>query len=47
MSRGIYTERLATCLDLAVLFAACIEAIGLRPVIVLIRDSVAELYETP
>jgi hypothetical protein len=34
----IYTEKLATCLDLAVLFAACIEAIGLRPVIVLIRD---------
>jgi hypothetical protein len=34
----IYTEKLATCLDLAVLFATCIEAIGLRPVIVLIRD---------
>ena len=34
----IVSERLATCLDLAVLFAACIEAIGLRPVIVLIRD---------
>ena len=34
----IVSERLATCLDLAVLFAACIEAIGLRPVIVLTRD---------
>jgi very-short-patch-repair endonuclease len=34
----ILTEKLATCLDLAVLFAACIEAIGIRPVIVLIRD---------
>lgn len=34
----ILAEKLATCLDLAVLFAACIEAIGLRPVIVVIRD---------
>ena len=36
--RQIVAERLATCLDLTVLFAACIEAIGLRPVIVLVRD---------
>ncbi|MGD0108093.1 MAG: DUF4011 domain-containing protein [Rhodopila sp.] len=34
----IRSEKLATCLDLAVLFAAAIEAIGLRPVIVLVRD---------
>jgi hypothetical protein len=34
----LLSERLATCLDLAVLFAAAIEAIGLRPVIVLVRD---------
>lgn len=34
----LLSEKLATCLDLAVLFAATIEAIGLRPVIVLIRD---------
>ncbi|MBS0986240.1 DUF3320 domain-containing protein [Acetobacter thailandicus] len=31
----IYDERLATCLDTTVLFAACLEAAGLRPVIVL------------
>jgi hypothetical protein len=34
----IYEEKLATCMDLSVLFAACIEAIGLRPVIVVVRD---------
>ena len=34
----LLSEKLATCLDLAVLFAAAIEAIGLRPVIVLVRD---------
>lgn len=34
----ILTEKLATCLDLTLLFASCIEAIGLRPVIVLVRD---------
>ena len=34
----LLSEKLGTCLDLAVLFAAAIEAIGLRPVIVLIRD---------
>ena len=31
----IVEERLATCLDTAVLFAACLEAVGIRPVIVL------------
>lgn len=31
----IVDERLATCLDTTVLFAACLEAVGLRPVIVL------------
>jgi very-short-patch-repair endonuclease len=36
--RQILEERLATCLDLAVLFAGCLEAIGLRPVIVLVRE---------
>ncbi|WP_198384763.1 DUF3320 domain-containing protein [Roseomonas sp. KE2513] len=35
--RQILEERLGTCLDLAVLFSACIEAMGLRPVIVLLR----------
>ncbi len=30
-------ERLATCLDTTVLFAACLEAIGLRPLIVLMK----------
>ena len=34
----ILSEKLATCLDLTVLFAAAIEAIGLRPVIILVRD---------
>ena len=34
----LLSEKLATCLDLAVLFAAAIEAIGIRPVIVLVRD---------
>lgn len=34
----LLSEKLATCLDLVVLFAAAIEAIGLRPVIVLVRD---------
>ena len=32
--RQVVADRLATCLDLSVLFAACIEAMGLRPVIV-------------
>ena len=36
--RQIGAERLATCLDLAVLFAAATEHIGMRPVIVLTRD---------
>ena len=36
--RQILEDRLGTCLDLAVLFAACLEGIGLRPVIVLIRE---------
>ena len=31
----IVSERLATCLDTALLFASCLEAIGLRPLIVL------------
>jgi hypothetical protein len=35
--RQILEERLGTCLDLTILFAACIEAIGLRPVIVLVK----------
>ncbi len=34
----IGTERLATCLDLAVLFCSCLEATGLRPLIVLQRE---------
>lgn len=34
----ILSEKLATCLDLTVLFAAAVEAVGLRPVIVLVRD---------
>ena len=33
----ILDERLATCLDTAVLFAACLEAVGLRPLIVLTK----------
>ena len=33
----ILEERLATCLDTSVLFAACLEAVGLRPVIVLTK----------
>ena len=35
--RQIYDERLATCLDLAALFAACLEFVGLHPLIVLTR----------
>ncbi|MCW3474684.1 DUF3320 domain-containing protein [Limobrevibacterium gyesilva] len=35
--RQVVKDRLATCLDLAVLFAACIEAMGLRPVIVVVK----------
>ncbi|MBP0447449.1 DUF3320 domain-containing protein [Roseomonas sp. SSH11] len=35
--RQILEERLGTCLDLAALFASCIEAMGLRPVIALTR----------
>jgi hypothetical protein len=34
----IVEERLGTCLDLAVLFAACLEYVGLRPLIVLQRE---------
>jgi len=37
-SRQIAEERLATCLDLAVLFCSCLEAAGLRPLIVLQRE---------
>jgi very-short-patch-repair endonuclease len=33
----IVEDRLATCLDTAVLFASCLEAVWLRPLIVLIR----------
>ena len=33
----ILEERLATCLDTTVLFAACLEAVGLRPLIVLMK----------
>ncbi|MBB2202325.1 DUF3320 domain-containing protein [Gluconacetobacter tumulisoli] len=33
----VVDERLATCLDTTVLFAACLEAAGLRPLIVLTR----------
>lgn len=33
----VLEERLATCLDLAVLFASCLECIGLRPLLVLQR----------
>jgi very-short-patch-repair endonuclease len=36
-ARQIAEERLATCLDLAVLFCSCLEAAGLRPLIVLQR----------
>ncbi|MFL1461630.1 DUF3320 domain-containing protein [Roseococcus sp. DSY-14] len=35
--RQVMEERLGTCLDLAVLFASALEAMGLRPVIVLVR----------
>lgn len=37
-ARQIGEERLATCLDLAVLFCSCLEATGLRPLIVLQRE---------
>ncbi len=37
-ARQIGEERLATCLDLAVLFCSCMEATGLRPLIVLQRE---------
>ena len=37
-ARQIAEERLATCLDLAVLFCSCLEAAGLRPLIVLQRE---------
>ena len=33
----VVEERLATCLDTTVLFAACLEAVGLRPLIVLMK----------
>ena len=36
-TRQIAEERLATCLDLTVLFCSCLEAAGLRPLIVLQR----------
>ncbi len=37
-ARQVGEERLATCLDLAVLFCSCLEAAGLRPLIVLQRE---------
>jgi hypothetical protein len=37
-ARQIGEERLATCLDLAVLFGSCLEAAGLRPLILLQRE---------
>ncbi len=37
-ARQIDEERLATCLDLAVLLCSCMEAAGLRPLIVLQRE---------
>ncbi len=36
--RQVVEERLATCLDLAVLFASCLEFVGLHPIIVLQRE---------
>ena len=36
-ARQITEERLATCLDLTVLLCSCLEAAGLRPLIVLLR----------
>ncbi len=36
--RQVVEERLATCLDTAVLFASCLEFVGLRPIIVLQRE---------
>jgi very-short-patch-repair endonuclease len=35
--RQILEERLGTCLDLAILFASCLEHVGLRPLIVLTK----------
>ena len=37
-ARQLGEERLATCLDLAVLFCSCLEAAGLRPLILLQRE---------
>ncbi len=37
-ARQIAEERLATCLDLTILFCSCLEAAGLRPLIVLQRE---------
>lgn len=37
-ARQITEERLATCLDLAVLFCSCLEAAGIRPLIIMQRS---------
>lgn len=37
LSDRVITEKLGTCLDLSLLFASCLEAAGLNPLVVLVR----------
>lgn len=37
MCDTIFTQKLGTCIDMAVLYASCIEAIGLSPMIIVIK----------
>lgn len=34
----IFTHRMATCLDLTLLFSSCLEAIGLNPLVIMVKD---------
>jgi len=36
----VLTEKLGTCLDLTLLFASCLEANGIRPLLVLLKDHI-------
>ncbi|MGY4385441.1 hypothetical protein ACVWYN_002481 [Pedobacter sp. UYP24] len=37
MADGIFSNRLANCLDLSLLYAACLEAVGIRPIVVIVK----------
>lgn len=37
-SRKVIKEKIGTCIDMALLYASCLEAVGINPIIVIIKD---------